>query len=285
MAEAGGLPESSFDTEGETVCEDRANVRAQECPAFEIMPKPAEPRAEGGGIGPSGDCNEVADSESLHKLWHRAGWLVVLLMCQSTSSVVLENFEPLIKSHPVVVYFLTMLVGAGGNAGSQSTVLVVRRLALAAVGGRGRASRDRGLSVRRIVGSELSVGAKLSIVLCCTSFVRCIAFQVRGAECLTICLSMLVIVFTSTMVGAALPLLLRRLNMDPAHASAAIQVVMDISGVALTCAVSSRVLGLPLSGKAGRKAVVEAGYNSSMGPGPGISVQQETSHALIRFAM
>mmetsp|Transcript_43734 Transcript_43734/g.136796 ORF Transcript_43734/g.136796 Transcript_43734/m.136796 type:complete len:318 (-) Transcript_43734:174-1127(-) len=230
-------------------------------------------------VAAAGDCEDGADA-SLHKFWHRAGWLVLLLMCQSTSSVILEHFEVLIKSHPVVIYFLTMLVGAGGNAGGQSTVLVVRRLALAAVGGRGgHAAGDAGLSMRRIVGSELSVGAQLSVVLCCASFVRCVAFQVRGVECLAICLSMLVIVFTSTLVGAALPLLLRRLNVDPAHAGATIQVVMDISGVTLTCVVSCLVLGLPLSGKP--RAVGAGAAEAASGAGAGI--QQERSHGLARF--
>jgi len=228
-----------------------------------------------------GGCGECEDEvASLHKFWHRAGWLVLLLMCQSTSSVILEHFEVLIKTHPVVIYFLTMLVGAGGNADGQSTVLVVRRLALAAVNGRSHAG-DAGFSVRKIVGSELSVGAQLSLVLCCASFVRCVAFQVRGEECLAICLSMLCIVFTSTLVGAALPLLLRRMNMDPAHAGATIQVVMDISGVTLTCVVSCLVLGLPLSGRAGPRAA--PGSAPPAPSGPGISIQRESSHGLNHF--
>jgi Mg/Co/Ni transporter MgtE len=191
------------------------------------------------------DCHEDNEpgSSSLHKFWHRAGWLVLLLMCQSTSSVILEHFEALIRSHPVVIYFLTMLVGAGGNAGSQSTVLVVRQLAISAARGE-RQTDDRWLSVQRILGTEVSVGARLAIVLFAASFVRCIVFQVRGMECLAICLSMLAIVFTSTLVGAALPLVLNRLGIDPAHAGAAIQVIMDISGVTLTCIISCTVLGV-----------------------------------------
>uniref|UniRef100_A0A7S0F8F1 SLC41A/MgtE integral membrane domain-containing protein n=1 Tax=Pyrodinium bahamense TaxID=73915 RepID=A0A7S0F8F1_9DINO len=294
MAEAGELVSvventgnrvGDHHTDGHMECDASAGTSEVRCRSGTGIRKPATPWAEGGDLRPCGDCEEVADSASLHKFWHRAGWLVLLLMCQSTSSVILEHFELLIKSHPVVIYFLTMLVGAGGNAGGQSTVLVVRRLALAAVGGRGHANGDPGLSVRRIVGSELSVGAQLSVVLCCASFVRCIVFQVRGVECLAICLSMLVIVFTSTLAGAALPLLLRRLNVDPAHAGATIQVVMDISGVTLTCVVSCLVLGLPLSGKAGGKAVVAAGSNSRIGPGLGISIQRETSHGLNAFGM
>lgn len=225
-------------------------------------------------------ADDGADHASLHKFWHRAGWLVLLLMCQSTSSVILERFEVLIRTHPVVIYFLTMLVGAGGNAGSQSTVLVVRRLALAAVHG-GR-SQER-FSVRRIVGSEVSVGARLALVLFVGTFVRCVVFQVRGSECLAICLSMLVIVFTSTLAGAALPLLLRRLEVDPAHAGATIQVVMDISGVTLTCIVSSLVLGLPLSAEQ-----ASAGVNATQGHearsfGPRMGNLAGPSHGLQAF--
>mmetsp|Transcript_81989 Transcript_81989/g.265618 ORF Transcript_81989/g.265618 Transcript_81989/m.265618 type:complete len:300 (-) Transcript_81989:195-1094(-) len=94
-------------------------------------PAPAAPLLEEGSCrrcsacGGSGVCNsasgdaepreDVDDTASLHKFWHRAGWLVCLLMCQSTSSVILEHFEILITTHPVVIYFLTMLVGAGGE--------------------------------------------------------------------------------------------------------------------------------------------------------------------------
>jgi len=206
----------------------------------QVWPKSSETR--------NSDGESDDSAASLHKFWHRAGWLVLLLMFQSTSSIILKHFEMLIKTHPVVIYFLTMLVGAGGNAGSQSTVLVVRRLALAAVGGKSSTDGDPRFSVRKIVGSEVSVGAQLAAVLFIASFARCILFQVRGVECVAICLSMLAIVFTSTVVGAALPLLLQKLRIDPAHAGATIQVVMDISGVLLTCVVSCIVLGLPIGG-------------------------------------
>lgn len=204
-----------------------------------------EPRADD---QPEPAAADGDDFQSLHKFSHRAGWLVLLLMCQSTSSLILEHFELLIRHHPVVIYFLTMLVGAGGNAGSQSTVLVVRQLALVfARGGKGGQDDPR-FSVRSIVGQEVSVGAQLAIVLFFATFLRCLVFNVRGLECLAICLSMLAIVFSSTLIGAALPLLLNRLRVDPAHAGATIQVIMDISGVSLTCVVSCVVLGLPISG-------------------------------------
>ncbi|CAK9076229.1 unnamed protein product [Durusdinium trenchii] len=200
-------------------------------------------KAEGPGTRPlilhdAGD--EDRASAGLHIFWHRAGWLVLLLLCQSSSSFILQRFEFLIKSHPTVIYFLTMLVGAGGNAGGQSTVLVVRRLALAACH---RSEGTTVISFRRIIAPEILVGAKLAVVLFGAAFLRCIIFKVYGAECVAICLSMLVIVFTSTALGAALPLFLSQMGVDPAHAGATIQVLMDVSGVALTCVISSTVLG------------------------------------------
>jgi Mg/Co/Ni transporter MgtE len=52
----------------------------------------------------------------------RAYWLVGLLLMQSFSGIILSRNEALLVDHPVIVYFLTMLVGAGGNAGNQASV-------------------------------------------------------------------------------------------------------------------------------------------------------------------
>ena len=58
----------------------------------------------------------------------RSNVLVVLLALQSLSSTVLQSYEGLIAKHTIIVMFLTMLVGAGGNAGSQATVNVISGL-------------------------------------------------------------------------------------------------------------------------------------------------------------
>ena len=52
----------------------------------------------------------------------RAYWLVGLLALQSCSGFILSRNEALLESHPVIIFFLTMLVGAGGNAGNQASV-------------------------------------------------------------------------------------------------------------------------------------------------------------------
>ena len=66
-------------------------------------------------------------------LFDRGGWLIGLLVFQSCSSFILSANEELLRNHPSIVYFLTMLVGAGGNAGNQAAVRVIRGLAVGAL--------------------------------------------------------------------------------------------------------------------------------------------------------
>ena len=63
-------------------------------------------------------------------LYDRGSWLLGLLLLQSCSSFILASYETLLGKHQALIYFLTMLVGAGGNAGNQACVKMVRELAI-----------------------------------------------------------------------------------------------------------------------------------------------------------
>ena len=69
-----------------------------------------------------GACPIEPDISFKDALKDRAVWLVGLLSLQSMSGFILARNEELLQTHPVIVYFLTMLVGAGGNAGNQAAV-------------------------------------------------------------------------------------------------------------------------------------------------------------------
>ena len=73
-------------------------------------------------------------------------------------------------------------------------------------------------------------------------FVRVMLFGTDLGEAIAIAVSLYVVVITSIIIGAALPLLLNAASIDPAHASTTIQVIMDISGVLIVCVVSAIVL-------------------------------------------
>lgn len=169
-------------------------------------------------------CQSVAD---------RAGWLVGLLVFQSLSSFILARNESLLKRHTVIVQFLTMLVGAGGNAGNQASVGVVRGLAVGTI--------DRS-NVRQFLMRELAMGVALSLILGLAGFVRAAVFSVPPLETLAITSSLFLIVIISVVAGATLPLGMHLVGIDPAHSSTTIQVIMDITGVVITVGVSSWVL-------------------------------------------
>ena len=150
----------------------------------------------------------------------RGTWLVGLMVFQSLSSFILKRFESMLAQHHNVIFFLTMLVGAGGNAGGQSVVLVVRAIAL-------------GQPIP--VWHQCFVGLMLACLVTMVGFARLLMQGVQVVTATALCLSLFTIVFSSVMIGTGLPFGLKAIGVDPAHASAAIQVTMDIFGIILTC--------------------------------------------------
>ena len=71
---------------------------------------------------PSDQCPVEPTVSFGEALRDRAYWLVGLLLMQSFSGIILSRNEALLADHPVIIFFLTMLVGAGGNAGNQASV-------------------------------------------------------------------------------------------------------------------------------------------------------------------
>jgi len=183
-----------------------------------------------------GTCPLEPDISFQDALRDRGYWLVGLLAFQSMSGFILARNEALLQSHPVIIYFLTMLVGAGGNAGNQASVRVIRGLAL------GKLTEDTQM---QFLTREFKMALSLSAVLSLAGFIRAIVFQTPIAETIAITLALSIIVFSSICFGAVLPLFLQKIKIDPAHSSTSIQVIMDIFGVVLTVLVSGFILDSP----------------------------------------
>lgn len=113
---------------------------------------------------------------------------------------------------------MTMLVGAGGNAGNQAAVRVIRGLAT------GEVAPDASARTIGIVSDEVARAIALATILVCAGFVRVVAFDATIADAAAISASLFLIVGTSVVLGTLLPLLLQALRIDAAHASTTIQV-------------------------------------------------------------
>ena len=176
----------------------------------------------------------------------RATWLLGLLACQSCSSFILADNEALLVTHPTVIFFMTMLVGAGGNAGNQAAVRIIRGLATGEVDNR---PTDRTVS---IVSDEMIRAVALALVLVVAGFLRVVLFESGSSTYLVdaaaISASLFIIVSSSVVLGTLLPLLLSNLKVDAAHASTTIQVVMDVMGVLITCTVAPLIFNAAASG-------------------------------------
>ena len=194
--------------------------------------------------------------------------LACLMAFQSLSSEIIGHFQRFIQHHMIVTLFLTMLVGAGGNAGAQSAVHVIRGMATGKVKGFWRA-----------ILPEVLNGIVLGLLLVVVGFAR-VYFLHAGTlpECLAVVTSLFLIVSVSVVMGAFLPLALDRIGLDGAHAGPLIQVVMDIIGVSCTCIICQLILGGPppladLAGAtgagahAGRNVSLSSSSSSSTPPG------------------
>ncbi len=192
------------------------------------------------GLPDAGVCELVdlppADPPILAEAWARGRWLLSLLALQSTSSFVLDAYADLLRDHLVVTLFLTMLVGAGGNAGNQSAIHVIRGLATGSL-------TPSGPDVGRTLAHQLAVGGLLASGLAVGGYGRVALSGGSPLDAAAIAASLFAIVLASVAVGTALPFGLARAGIDPANAGTSVQVAGDVLGVAITCGVCSAVLG------------------------------------------
>jgi len=166
--------------------------------------------------------------------FQRGIWLGCLLLFQSLSGFILGKYQALIQSHVILSFFLTMLVGTGGNAGNQSATLVIRGLAT------GEISRK---NAARVLLREFGMSIALAIILFFVTFARIYFLYHDLTTTIAIGASLFLIVNMSMILGTFIPFLLERLNLDPAHSAAPfLATLMDILGILIYCAVCSRIL-------------------------------------------
>jgi magnesium transporter len=141
----------------------------------------------------------------------RIGWLLFLFLAEAYTGTVLRAFSDELSSIVALSFFIPLLIGTGGNIGSQTTTLVVRAMALGEV-----RLRDAGW----IAFKEMRVGLILGSVMAIVAFIRAWTLGVGTDVGVVVALTILAICLWAATVSAVLPLALRRLRIDPAVVSA-----------------------------------------------------------------
>ena len=150
----------------------------------------------------------------------RIPWLLLLMLSAALTGGIISHFEQALAAQVALTAFIPMLMDTGGNCGSQSSVTVIRGLSLGEV---------RFSDWMRVFWKEVQVGALCALVLAAVNFLRLMVMsQVGIAVAATVSLSLVVTVILADLVGGLLPILAKRLGVDPAvMASPLITTVVD----------------------------------------------------------
>lgn len=142
----------------------------------------------------------------------RIVWLLVLFFAQFITVSIQENYENLLAQVTLLAVFIPILIGTGGNVGSQTVSTLIRALAVGEV---------QAKHIFRIVGKEMFTGLLLGIVMGALMFGRALLVGDGSTNlALVVGLTILVLTTWAATVGAVLPIVLSRLKMDPAVVSA-----------------------------------------------------------------
>ena len=139
---------------------------------------------------------------------NRFPWLLFLMLSATITGLIINKYEALLAAISGVMAFVPMLTDAGGNAGSQSSTMIIRGLSIGEV-----STKDYG----KIFLKELGVSVIVGIALAAVNFLRIILIGSLSVKiALTVSLSLVVTIIIAKSVGGLLPIAAKKLNMDPA---------------------------------------------------------------------
>jgi magnesium transporter len=171
----------------------------------------------------------------LHLARKRAVWLLILIVAAVATVNVLEAFEETLEAVVALALFIPLLIDTGGNSGSQAATVVIRAMAVGEV-----QFRD----LPRILHRELRVGLLLGLMLGAVGFPIVALFY--GMRLRPRVSSTLVVICTwASFAGGLLPLMAKRLGIDPAVVSAPmITTLVDATGLIIYFLLARAVLGV-----------------------------------------
>lgn len=176
----------------------------------------------------------------------RAGWLVILFLGEMLTASAMAHFDEEIARAVVLALFVPLIISSGGNSGSQAASLIIRALALGEL-----KLRDWWYVMRK----EIFLGLMLGIILGSIGFIRIVIWQQAGIYDYgefwylvgaSVAVSLVLIVLWGTLSGSMIPILLKKIGLDPATASAPfVATLVDVTGLIIYFTIAA----LFLSGK------------------------------------
>jgi len=162
------------------------------------------------------------------RLW----WLIILFAGQILTAITMGGYEEVLQKVVALSFFVPLIISSGGNSGSQAATLIIRALATDDL---------KSDDWKKVFWREISSGLLLGLLIGLLGFVTLIMWDLmagvvvdRGVvlTALVVGLSLFSIVLFGNVIGAMLPFILEKLNLDPAVSSAPfVATVVDVSGI------------------------------------------------------
>jgi len=166
----------------------------------------------------------------------RIVWLLMLFLAEAYTGTVLRHYEDITAQVIALSFFMPLLIGTGGNVGSQTVTTLVRAMAVGEV-----QLRD----VRWVLLKEVTVAFAMGAVMAVIAFGRAEILHVGSDVALVVSLTIFIICVWAATVAAVLPLVLKKLRVDPAVVSAPmITTLVDGTGLVIYFTIAKAVLGL-----------------------------------------
>ncbi len=159
----------------------------------------------------------------------RIPWLLFLMISATVTGEIISNYEAKLSSFIALIAFIPMLMGTGGNSGSQASVTVIRALSLGDI-----EFRD----IFRVIWKELRVAILCGVGLGAVNLVKLYLIDylwlgnfdlgVELVEMLIVCITLVIVVIVAKLVGCILPIAAKKIGLDPAvMASPLVTTILD----------------------------------------------------------
>lgn len=166
---------------------------------------------------------------------HRINWLLILMISATFTGGIMAKYESVLQSVVVLSIFIPMLMDTGGNAGSQSSTLIIRGLAT------GEITLHDGW---KVLWKEFRISLLVGITLAVVNFAKTMLYDKVGVLIsLIVSLTLIVTIVSSKLVGGMLPILAKKLKIDPAiMAGPLITTIVDALSLMVYFTIASRLL-------------------------------------------
>lgn len=188
------------------------------------------------GVEPGALDKPYFDNPVLLVVRKRIGWLLLLFVAETFTGTVLRHYETEIAAVVALSFFIPLLIGTGGNAGSQTVTTIIRSLALREI---------RMKDAWRVLAREATTGVFIGVLLGAFAFGRALLWGAHMPLAATVAITILAICSWSTTVGSLIPILAERFGVDPAVLSAPlITTLVDATGLVIYFSIAKAILKL-----------------------------------------